>query len=338
MSKKILIVITILGIGLSNLEAQDPVFSQFVNTPIQLNPALAGSTFSPRITLNYRNQWPAFSNAYVTYSASYDQYFMDANSGFGTLIMSDVAGDGIYKTNKFSLSYSYNFQFNRDFYVKGGLEAGLTQVSVDWDRLIFLDQIDPLRGPFDISGNPFPTDESRPFNLSRTYFDVAAGLVAFTKDFHAGISVKHLNAPDESLIDNNSNFGIVPVRLTIHAGTEFNFSTSYNKTSSMAFISPNIMFIKQGEFYQLNIGAFANFGAFFTGVWYRDTFANPDAVILMMGYRVKVVKIGYSYDVTISELSGNTGGAHELSVVVNFDTRKRRRAKNYLNCLKLFQF
>jgi hypothetical protein len=62
-----------LGFLFGPLQAQDPVFTQFYAAPVQLNPALTGSTLAPRIALNYRNQWPAL-NAYVTYAASYEQF------------------------------------------------------------------------------------------------------------------------------------------------------------------------------------------------------------------------------------------------------------------------
>ncbi|WP_343789462.1 type IX secretion system membrane protein PorP/SprF, partial [Wandonia haliotis] len=53
------------------VKAQDPIFTQFYANPLYLNPALAGTHGCPRFALNYRNQWPAISGNFVTYSASY---------------------------------------------------------------------------------------------------------------------------------------------------------------------------------------------------------------------------------------------------------------------------
>ena len=64
------------GIG----QAQDPQFSQFYANPLFLNPALAGFIDCGRVNLNYRNQWPSLANAYITYSASYDQNIPGINS------------------------------------------------------------------------------------------------------------------------------------------------------------------------------------------------------------------------------------------------------------------
>lgn len=322
----------------SALSAQDPIFSQFYSTPMQINPALTGSSFVPRISLNYRNQWPALSNAYVTYSASYDQFIDKARSGLGLTIMADVAGDGVYKTNKVAGTYAYNLEFNRDFYLKAGFEAGVGQVTVDWDKLIFLDQIDLVRGAFDPSGNPFPTQEERPQNLSTHYLDIGAGFVAYSKDWYGGFSLKHVNAPNESIIATRATFGLVPLRFTVHGGAEISLSNSYNNRKRGTFLSPNFLYVRQGEFQQLNVGAYANFESVFGGIWYRHTFTNADAAIFLLGTRYKMFKIGYSYDLTVSELTYDTGGAHEVSVAIHFEQVKKIKGRNYLNCLKMFQF
>ena len=122
-------------------------FSQFFAAPTQLNPALVGTTYTPRVSLNYRNQWPALPNAYITYAAAYDQYIERVNSGFGVSIISDNAGDGLLKTTKIQLAYAYNLQVSEAFFIRGGLEVDLVQKRLDWDRLIFLDQLDPFLGP-----------------------------------------------------------------------------------------------------------------------------------------------------------------------------------------------
>jgi len=59
-----------------DLKAQDPVFSQFYAAPLQLNPAFAGNTYAPFVTLNYRSQWSGFTDfsTYNTYAASFSQF------------------------------------------------------------------------------------------------------------------------------------------------------------------------------------------------------------------------------------------------------------------------
>ena len=68
------------------------------------------------------------------------------------------------------------------------------------------------------------------------------------------------------------------------------------------------------------------------GVWYRGipTFGNYpkwDALILLVGYKTDQLHVGYSYDFTISKLLGATGGSHEVSVMFEFKTNKKRKRR-----------
>ena len=61
-------------LNLNIVYAQDPTFTQFYANPLYLNPAFAGSNKCPRISMNYRNEWPQLTGNYVTYSLAYDSY------------------------------------------------------------------------------------------------------------------------------------------------------------------------------------------------------------------------------------------------------------------------
>ena len=321
-------------IGALSAQAQDPVFSQFYAAPLQINPAFTGITYSPHLSINYRNQWPNLDRAYTTYALYYNQFSESLNSGFGASILSDDAGNGLLKTNKVSAFYSYRLQVNREFFLKFGVEASAVQARYDWDSFIFFDQIDPKLGPFTPGGTPFPTEETRPDNLNTTYFDVSAGILAYSKLFYAGISMKHLNTPNESLLDINNNLNVgLPMRFTLHGGMEITLVEG-NKRKKATFISPNVMFVKQGDFGQFNAGAFANVGLFFAGTWYRHALSNPDAVIFLVGVHKDFFRIGYSYDVTVSGLAGYTGGSHEVAVTLDFG---KDRGVDYNDCFELLR-
>lgn len=322
--------------------AQDPVFSQFYAAPLQLNPAFAGVTLAPRITLNYRNQWSQFFGGYQTYAASYEQSIEGLNSGFGLMLMTDNAMEGVYKTNRFSAIYAYQLQINESFFIKFGTEAGIIQSSLDWDRLRFGDQIDPINGFEDPSGNPNLSEEQRPSSLNNSILDISAGLLVYSNIFYGGIAVKHLNTPDQSLLELNKNLGVgLPVALTFHGGAQIEVKQGNNR-SAPAFISPNVLVIKQGDFAQINVGAYAGFGKFFSGLWYRHALTNTDAAILLAGFRQGALRIGYSYDFTLSQLAdANSGGTHEISLTINFDdsenAKRRRRSSKYEDCFKIFR-
>ena len=165
--------------------------------------------------------------------------------------------------------------------------------------------------------------------------------MAYAPWFYAGITLKHINAPDESFLEDPTGNGSIPILFSFHAGAEINIGNTNNKTKSKAFISPNLIYARQGDFNQFNAGAYIGTGMVFGGAWFRHTFSNADAAIVMAGFKKGIFKIAYSYDITVSGLSSNTGGAHEVSFVLNFDESKaskiRRMSKRYGDCLKIFK-
>jgi type IX secretion system PorP/SprF family membrane protein len=316
------------------VNAQDPIYSQFYSAPLQINPAFAGNTYAPHIAINYRNQWPSIPNAYTTYSVAYDQFSPSLNIGYGLSILGDEAGNGLISSNKVSGFFAYRVQVDRDFFLKLGVEASGVQSRYNWSKFVFFDQLDPRFGSTTPGGSPIPSEEVPPENLNNTYFDISTGILAYSKMFYGGISLKHLNTPNESLLGINDNLNTgLPMRFTIHGGMEIKLREG-NKRKSAAFISPNIMFIKQGDFGQINGGAYGSLGAVFAGIWYRHAFTTPDAAIFLIGVQKGIFKIGYSYDVTVSGLSAETGGSHELSLILNFE---RDRGVDYSDCFQLFR-
>lgn len=341
MRRQLTLSIFIIFVFVLKMQGQDIIYSQFYSAPLQINPAFTGNTTAPHVAVNYRNQWPSLK-AYSTYSVSYSQFLENLNSGFGLMLTTDDAGDGLYKTNRFGANYAYRLKVNDGFNIKIGIEAGMMQTNIDWTNLTFLDQIDPINGPTDPGGGAYPTEEVPPLDFNKTYFDVSTGLLAYGKVFYGGISLKHLGTPDEGLLGINENlYNGLPMRVSIHGGAQIDLDRR-NNTKAEVFVSPNVLLVRQGDFGQVNAGAYFGLGMFFAGVWYRHAFGNQDAVISLVGVKKDFLKIGYSYDATVSQLSGiNPGGAHEISVILNFDesevVKQRKRAGRYNDCFQLFR-
>lgn len=306
--------------------AQDPHFSQFYANPTFLNPALTGSTECARFNLNYRNQWPSIPKAYVTYSASYDQVVPIISSGIGVSFMGDKSGDGAISRTHVSGFYSYKLKVSENTWMSVGFQGTFSQQKLDWNKLIFGDQIDPG------SGNIGPTSETPPPNLDKSYVDFSAGAIVYYADkFFGGIAVHHLTQPDVVYYDNSSNK--IPMKITFHGGTRINLSEggfeSYNEKDLI--LSPSILYQQQDKFKQLNIGAYINRYPFVGGLWIRNNFGNTDAAVILVGLQHENYKIGYSYDFSLSKLRNISGGAHEISFAYEFciykgESRRKIRA------------
>ena len=318
-----------------HLAGQDAVYSQFYLSPTLLNPAFAGNTHSPFVSVNYRNQWPGIDRAYSTYSVSYDQQWKD-NSGVGIYVNSDNAGAGAIKTTKVAGIYAYKIRLNRETYLKGSIEAGYGQTSLDWQQLVFFDSLDPQFGATSPGGVTIPSSEVPSTNLSRSFFDIGTGVLIYNPLWYAGLSLKHANSPTVDFIDDQTGRrGQLPSRFTLHGGMQISIEQG-NRSSTGTFISPNALISVQGDFWQVTAGAYVNVDQVFGGVWYRQGGANGDAVIGSIGVKSGIFKIGYSYDYTISDLSIGSGGAHEIGVTMLFDMLEPKKFQ-YSDCLNLFR-
>jgi type IX secretion system PorP/SprF family membrane protein len=298
--------------------AQDAQFTQFYANPLYLNPAFAGSERCPRICLNFRDEWPAIPGNFVTYSASFDRYVDALAGGIGILVEQDKAGSGVVTTNNISAIYAYQLNVSRNFAINAGFQATYHEKSIDESKLSFGDMIDPVRGFVYTTGETI-------LRNTVSVPDFSAGILGYSKELFFGFSADHLTQPDESFVQGASP---LPLKYTIHAGAMIPVNTHSTLVEDQFTISPNILFQKQGDFQQLDLGFYAIKGAVVGGFWYR----NQDAVILLIGIDKKSWKFGYSYDVTISKLTLATGGSHELSLIFQFQCRGRSHRYRVVNC------
>nr|WP_299204877.1 type IX secretion system membrane protein PorP/SprF [uncultured Brumimicrobium sp.] len=316
MKKILLFIFSIIIIG--EVHAQDPQFSQFYANPIYLNPAFAGSHGCPRFAVNYRNQWPALSGTFVTYSASYDQYFKSIAGGVGVIATHDQQGKGTINTTTLSLIYNYHLKVNRKFTMMFAGKATWNQKFLDWDKLTFGDMIDPRRGFIYATGDV-------PRGGSKGFFDASAGMVGFTDQFFFGVSAHHLNMPNESMIVGNSP---MPIRLTGHMGASIPLGGKSQYTNETS-IMPNVIYQYQQGFMELMLGTYIKYGAFTAGAWFRSR----DAFILSLGVNTGTIKVGYSYDVTVSKLNnGVSGGSHEVSLGFDLNCKTKQPSFRTVSC------
>ena len=299
--------------------SQDAEFTQFYANPLYLNPAFAGTHMAPRSTLNYRNQWPGIPGTFVTSSFSYDQQVSALHGGIGLMFVTDKMASSL-QSSRISAMYAYQLKLTRKFSIRAGFEGAFWQKKLDWSVLTFGDMIDPIRGFV------FQTGDS-PAGNSVQGMDLSAGILGFSEKFYAGFAAHHLTQPDESLVSNNES--PLYTKYTAHMG----FHIPVNKNGSLLnddniTVSPNLLFRKQGDNQQINMGLYVQKGPYVGGIWYRYN----DAAILLAGIEMGLVKIGYSYDLTVSSLSMATSGSHEISLQINFMAKEKKKTSGSISC------
>jgi type IX secretion system PorP/SprF family membrane protein len=119
----------------------------------------------------------------------------------------------------------------------------------------------------------------------------------------------------------------------VHAGANILLARQgYSDEGREFSLSPNILYQQQFKYHQLNIGVYLTVDPFVGGLWFRHNFENADALIPMVGLHYKNLRVGYSYDYTISKLKSASGGAHEVSASWQFPCIEKRRHIRAIKC------
>lgn len=302
---------------------QDPGFTQYYAAPLYLNPAFAGTTNQHRAAANYRSHWASLPKAYVTYAFSYDYNIKNSNSNLGFMASADRAGTAGLKTTTVSGIYSYSIPLTDGIRIMPALQVGYVNQSLDYTKLVFGDQLH-----FGNS-NAASADPSLRKLSNVNYFDFSSGIILYDKRLWAGLSMHHLNRPNQSFLEGES---VLPIRLSLHAGMKIPMNLGPLKSGISSSLNPSFNYHQQGKFNQLDMGVNYYYRMLMLGIWYKGIplqqdmpkTINHDALAVTFGLSMNKLSFGYSYDMTVSRLSpASTGGSHEISLVLQFETNKR---------------
>ena len=289
---------------------QDPYFSQFFNSLLYLNPAYTGSAHQPRISLAYRNQMPALGSPYVSYYASYDQPVKALQGGLGVNVLNDVQGPALNRISA-DLMYAYFLALNPEITIHAGFQASYCHRFLKRSELVL---------PDDITTG---TTTENLGDMSKGYPDFAVGFVGFTRNAYAGISMHHLAKPDLSM--GQSERQPLPRKLCVHGGMYFSL---YEKKlgREVLKINPNLVYLHQAGFRQVNYGMDIIYKNIYAGAWFRHSldFA-MNAFTVHLGYDHDYFRFGYSHDFNVSRSwrSMQNMGAHELTFLLKLENKRR---------------
>lgn len=314
------------------LSAQDMHFTQFYAAPLFLNPAFTGANVCSRVSMTYRNQWPGINTTYQSYLLSFDHFLQDQKVGVGLQFATDKAGTGGLRTTLINPSIAYETKINKSIGVRFGLQPGVTIKSIQFDKLLFGDQI--ARGG---SANPASVSTVEAPTTNKTFVDLGAGGLIYTSNIWFGTSFYHINRPNESLVGGTDSK--LPMKYSFHGGTKLAINKDEKDSDLRKYISLVMNYAGQGKFDQFDLGVYYTQTFFNFGFWYRGLpgfkayqpgYANNDAIAALIGLQAKRAHIGYSYDITISQLGTVSKGAHELSLSFQLCAVKQKKTKRLL--------
>ena len=370
MNKSLLLVVLFIGVGIA-AQAQDPSFSQFYASRIYLNPAFTGIEQGLSFAGASRTQWSNVDQGFRTYVATVEIQEPFIRSGIGLTLFHDTQGIMQLNTTSVGISYAYHIPLEKNN-LHFGLQARWVQKSVDWDRIVFSDELDPVFGDInETSAVPL---------LDRiTFTDFDFGVVwrfdrnlqigrFFARDTRTsiGMSIHHLpylflkDAGNESF--QNLRTQSSP-RITLHAGSVIPI-LFFNGTKKRIAISPNIKLDLQGEkllsprqhlrvstygLYLIYDGVYV--GAFYQNKHLLPQLKNTNAFIFAFGASIKTKGrnsrnffLGLSYDANTTGVGTRAGGVYEIALRYTLhqglnlfgNSSGRRSSRRILDCNNFF--
>jgi type IX secretion system PorP/SprF family membrane protein len=292
------------------LQAQDPSFSQFFSSPLNVSPALTANINADwRLISNFRDQWIGPASPYVTGTISYDSKILQKKipnvetegniMGVGGMLMFDHAMAGIVKSTYASLNLSYSIKISETESYTERIGLGFGAIygnrTIDFSRLTFDEQF---------TGSGFntnlPTGEIALSNM-KPYFSASAGILYSAKtlnsNFDLGVAGFHLNEPKQTFLEDKNQF--LAIRKVAHA----NFETFINER---AVLNTNAIYQFQQKANYFSIGGALGYYAdnsresmITAGLWYWSR----NALIPYVGLTYKDFQFGISFDITTSKLN-----------------------------------
>ena len=291
-----------LAIPLFSFGQSVPQYTNFIYNRFITNPAVAGQNDLLDITALYRGQWTGLEGAPSTQFLTAHAPIPNISSGVGLAIANDMMG--AQRSTSLTLSYAYRLQFRRGHNLAFGAGLAIYQKSIDGT------QLRSPEGNYDAGIDH--QDGLIPGQLvSGVAPEVQLGIYYHNDNLFAGISVENMLA---SKISVNTPDGNADVRFA----RGFIFSGGYNIGLNRSLsLLPAVQLKTDLQYLQTDLSVVLNIkDNIHTGLSFRGYSSKTiDAASALFGFRLfKSLRIGYSYDFSLSALNEVSNGSHEVFV------------------------
>ncbi|HMW96421.1 MAG: type IX secretion system membrane protein PorP/SprF [Bacteroidetes bacterium] len=285
---------------------QDPQYTQFMFDRLSVNSGVAGTSGNLCATLLLRQQWSGFDGAPKTGLLNLQGAIPKINSGVGLSVYFDKLGQE--NSTIARLHYAYHVKLGGGSSVLGvGLYAGLSSRTL---------------GSQWVAVDPVTEDDAIPDNgSSASGFDLGAGIYYMNKRLWAGLSSTQL--PETELKN-------VSIKNKRHYYAQAGYRADLGKNFALL---PSLLIKSDATSTQFDLNITAMYKDM---VWLGATYRTEDAIAPMIGFQMptgkekkSMFKIGYSYDVTTSELRNYSSGSHEIMLNYCFMIKKKEVIEIY---------
>jgi len=274
---------------------QDPQFTHYMYNMNVINPAYATDNEGV-INLGgiYRTQWVGAVGAPKTASV-FAHAPIAKNVEMGLAFVNDNIGD-VVKENNINADFAYVLPISNSTKISFGVKGGVTFFDTDFSGFRYTDvQADPAFEQ----------------NITKTFPTVGAGTFLFSDKYYIGLSVPNMLKTKYIEKDGFRSTGVEEMHFYLTGGYVFDLSP--NLKFKPAFMAKGV----NGAPLSLDVTANVLFNNFIEGgLAYR---LDDSVAGLVNFYITPNLRVGYSYDYTLSRFQRYNSGTHEIFVLFDLD-------------------
>jgi type IX secretion system PorP/SprF family membrane protein len=318
MRKRITILFAVLNLIFAfSIQSQDLHLSQFFETPLLRNPALAGIfTGDVRVQAVYRDQWNSVTSGYRTGSLS-GEYKVPVGRGddyvtWGMQLFYDRAGTVSFTQTKIlpALNYHKSLSSEKNTYLSLGFMGGWVQHSIDLSKVTTNSLYDGMGIGENITDPTY------------SYLDGSVGMSLNSvmnnnpdNNFYIGAAYHHFNRPGNSFY-RDKNIELNPkwvfsggLKL---AGNEYSYVAIEADHSRQGSFTETVF----GAMYAYKIGAYPDEPDYVLSI---GTFMRwNDALIPIVKLDYRPFSVSFSYDANISKLKPSSHGRGGFEIGISW--------------------
>ncbi len=281
-----------------SLAQQLPQYSQYMLNELAINPAVSGKDEYTDMRSNIRHQWTGITDAPRTYMLSIHGPILAKNMGLGVNLYTDIVGPT--RRTGANFSYAYHLKLNNEEHLSLGVSAGILQWGIDGNKIALRDEGD---------GSLLNTYQTK------VVPDFGAGVYYHKKDrFYLGLAIPQIYQAPIALYQGAGRNSKIVSQFNLNGAYKFDIDGNFK-------IEPS--FLLKYEIPappKLDIGVRCIYQE---QVWAGFAYRTNDAVSMLIGYLYKnYLLIGYSYDVSTTNIRKYSIGAHEIMLGVRFSKKQ----------------
>jgi len=291
---RLILLLIFVTLSISSIQAQnDPLYAQYLNNPLLINPAYTGLNNNFNMSVTYRKQWAGFDGSPVTANVSAHTSLFNNKMGVGLVLLQDKIGNS--NNTEIQGTYAYKIGLG-DKYLSFGLQGGLLNFRSN----------DVMLNPYDKNDAVFMQNQ----NITKPSF--GAGIILKSDRFLVGLSVPRMLKATGTFIDSASNaFEAQLYQQHFYATVAYVFYLSERLRLKPSLLIKSVKGAPVSIDYQANAILDEKY---ILGLYTR----NLNSIGAMLQFKfTKGYRFGYAYEIPLNNSVGTQFNTHEISLGIN---------------------